>query len=153
MIKAHTLFNQWTRERTEDGSAVYANQKDIDEGFILCAELMKSNELGLPPHVYRFYEERLSPELETMPEGLHRRDVSRLYYQYYQTRIGERQLRNMINLLLDVGLIVEETDPNDRRSKKIYASAYGGEKKGSDADSDLEVKGPLDRYSHRGDEP
>ena len=26
MIKAHALFNQWTREHTEDGTAIYANE-------------------------------------------------------------------------------------------------------------------------------
>lgn len=142
MIKAHALFNQWTRDHTEDGAAVYANHTDINEGFSLCEELVKSNELGLPPHVYRFFDEALKPALDAAGEaGLHRQDVSRLYFAFYHTRIGEKPLGNMIALLLETGLITEETDPDDKRRKKLYSPIPGGEKKGKPKEAE---KGPLD---------
>ncbi|MFH2112427.1 MAG: hypothetical protein ABIJ47_14355 [Candidatus Bathyarchaeota archaeon] len=132
MIKAHALFNQWTRDHTEDGAAVYASSADIEEGFKLCEELVKSNELGLPPHVYRFHEESLKPALDAAGEaGLHRPDVSRLYYTFYHTRIGDKPLGNMIALLLETGLVLEETDPEDKRRKKLYSPTPGGEKSGT----------------------
>ena len=53
----------------------------------------------------------------------------------------------MVSLLLETGLVVEETDPNDRRRKKIYSPNYGGEKDGCEKKSEQEMGGPLDRYT------
>lgn len=135
LIKAHALFNQWTREKTVDGTTVYAEATDIREGPKLCEKLLESNEKGLPPHVFRFWEESLQNVLDDKPEGLHKNDVSQLYFQFYHTRIGSKALTNMINLLLDTGFILEDTDPNDKRRKKLYCPDHGVEKKGNKATS------------------
>jgi DNA-binding MarR family transcriptional regulator len=37
----------------------------------------------------------------------------------------------MVDLLLETGLINEETDPEDKRRKKLFSPTGGGEKKGS----------------------
>lgn len=130
MIKAHALFNQWTREHSESGTTIYANSTDIEEGPKLCKDLIESNELGLPPHVYRYYEEMLRPELNANPYGLHKTDLSRLYFEFYNTRIGKKPLENMIDLLLETGLMIEDIDPDDKRRKKLYPPALGGKKSG-----------------------
>jgi len=135
-IKAHALFNQWTREHSESGAAIYANSTDIEEGPKLCKELIESNELGLPPHVYRYYEEGLRPELDANPDGLHKTDLSRLYFAFYHTRIGKKSLENMIDLFLETGLIIEDIDPEDKRRKKLYSPTLGGEKTGKPEEPD-----------------
>ena len=137
MIKSHALFNQWTREHNENGTAIYANSTDIEEGPKLCKELIESNELGLPPHVYRYYIEKLRPELDVNPYGLHKTDISCLYFNFYNTRIGKKSLKNMIDLLLETGLMIEDVDPDDRRRKKLYPPPLGGGKSGTSEDAPI----------------
>ena len=75
--------------------------------------------------------EKLKPELEYAEDGLYKKNISKLYYEFYTTRIGEKALTNMLNLLQESGLLVEENDPNDKRRKKIYSPTVGGEKMGN----------------------
>jgi len=128
-IKSHAIFNQWTREKTEDGLAIYANQTDIEEGFKILEPLLESNELGIPPHEYKFYIECLKPKLDESTNGLHRNDVSKLYFDFYKVRIGQKRRDKMIELFLETGLTVEEIDPNDKRSKRLYSTPPVGEEK------------------------
>ncbi|MFH1178757.1 MAG: hypothetical protein V1710_00200 [Candidatus Bathyarchaeota archaeon] len=121
-IKAHALFNQWTREHTEDVKTIYANEIDIECGFKILEPLLESNELGIPPHEYKFYVECLKPKLDDAENGLHRNDVAKMYYDFYKTRIGQKRRDKMIELYLETGLINEETDPNDKRTKRIYST-------------------------------
>lgn len=120
-IKAHALFNQWTREHIPDGTKIYANDTDIDEAFAILEPLLESNELGIPPHEYKFFIGALEPALTESENGLHRNDVSALYFEHYKTRIGQKRRDNMIKLFLETGLVEEATDPDDKRSKRIYS--------------------------------
>ena len=129
LAKSHALFNQWTRETTEEGTTIYATRHDIDEALELFDPVLRSNERGLPPIIDNFYEDCLKPALEEHPEGLSYHDVSRLYSEFYQVRIGVKALKNLVELLLETGFIIEETDPDDRRRKRLFHSTGGGEKK------------------------
>lgn len=120
-IKAHALFNQWTREHVPDGTKIYANETDVEEAFAILEPLLESNEMGIPPHEYKFYVETLKPALAESIYGLHRNDVSALYFEHYKTRVGQKRRDNMVKLFLETGLLEEATDPEDKRSKKLYA--------------------------------
>ena len=75
--------------------------------------ILDSNELGLPPYVYKFYQEKVEPVLTD--EGITREDFSRLYKEYYRERLGEKARKTMIELLGEAGLVYEDSDPNDKR--------------------------------------
>lgn len=120
-IKAHALFNQWTREKSGDGCSVYVNRLDVEEGFNILEPLLESNELGIPPYEYKFFKESLKPALlKNEGEGLHRNDIGSIYYKHHKTMIGQNRRDKMIQLYLETGLVYEATNPNDRRMKNIY---------------------------------
>lgn len=139
LIKAHALFNQFNRSISDDGTSIHATVHDVNMGYQLYKKLANSNELGIPPHIYQLWSEALEKTLLEHPEGLSRKDLSKMYYDFYHTRISKKGLRNIVELLEEVGLIVEENDPNDRRQKRIYHHQYGGEIS--------DKKGGLDEYT------
>jgi hypothetical protein len=128
MIKGHGLFNQFTREHSEDGKAIWVNQTDIDEGYRICKSIIESNEFGLPPHAYQFWKKKLKPILDE--NGMLRKEVANHYFDHYQIRIGKKRLTNLIELFESTGLIFEDIDPEDKRYKRIYPQQGGGEKTG-----------------------
>ncbi|MFH2109927.1 MAG: hypothetical protein ABIJ47_01565 [Candidatus Bathyarchaeota archaeon] len=121
-IKGHALFNQWTREQTPDGKEIYATRLDLEEGFKILEPLLESNELGIPPHEYEFFNKVLKPALEAAENGLHRNDVSKMYFDHFKSRIGQKARDRVVQLYLETGLVVEEVDPENRRSKRIYST-------------------------------
>lgn len=124
IIKSHALFNYFTRDRRDD--KVWATRLDVEEGYKLYKEVGESNELGIPPQVYNLWNEKLKPVLET-GTGLSRKELARIYFEYYKTRIGKKQQKRMVDLLCEVGLVVEQPDPKDRRFMNIYTPQQGGE--------------------------
>ena len=149
MIKSHALLNVGNRERIEGTNLLVATQIDIDEGFRLYSTVSKPNELGMPPEVYRFYEQVFipladEPKLYT-PRGvskqstfrnsqdettfdttglLTRKELSTGYYRVFRRTIGKKRLQNIINMLLEVGLIQEDTHPHDKRVT-VYSHVPG----------------------------
>ena len=132
LVKALALLNLWFRER--DGSAIVANADDIKAAFSLWEAICESQELNLPPYVYRLYQEIITPAYEkknegrateftevTGPLGLTRQDIMQKHYQVYGRPVADWQLRQQILPMLEsAGLIIQEKDPNDRRKLLIY---------------------------------
>jgi len=137
LIKAYALLNCFTRERTKDGQGIWASQRDVEEGYRLYSSIGESNELGIPPQIHKLWMEAIKPVLTD--EGLTRKDLARLYFEYYTTRVGRKQLAQTWELLCEVGLVMEQPDPNDRRIMRIYPPEGGGEKiiQGDSAGEDL----------------
>jgi hypothetical protein len=132
LIKALALHNSFSRERTPDGKGVYANRDDVIQGFELGEELNKSNELGIPPYIYQFWEEHFSGKLADLGDyGMLRKEVSALYWQTQKHRLSGKSLKAMMDLLTEVGLIYEQQDPDDRRQMRIYPLQGGGENSSS----------------------
>jgi hypothetical protein len=133
MIKAHALNNLFNREH-EKGK-IWAIEYDVNEGYKLYKEIAASNELGLPPIVYKFYVEKLKPVLD-LGEYMTRQEETRLYHQMYNIMISDKKLKEVNDLLAAVGLLVEDVNPNDKRFKIIY-SPGGGVKKDEDIQARL----------------
>lgn len=113
MIKAHALLNAFQREQPLEHTII-ANEKDKEEGFRLYEEFSAANELGLPPEVYNIYEKLK----DKIPEkGVTKREFSTLYYETFHRTVGEKRLKQILDLLLTVGLLGEEENPEDRRQK------------------------------------
>ena len=126
LIKGYALFNAANRV-IDDDKNLYAIDEDVKRGYELYKSVSDSNELGLPPHIYDFYRKVMEPILST-GVGLTRRELSTEYRKAFKSHVGEKQLARIIQLLNETGLIIEETDPNDKRVKRVYNAKIGDDK-------------------------
>ena len=135
LIKAFALLNLWFRGR--DGASIAANDSDIEAAFAVWETIRESQELGLPPYIYQLYREVILPayrdknsgraegfEDVTGKLGLSRGEIVQKHYEVYGRFIPDWQLRQQILPMLETaGLIIQESDPNDKRKKLIYPTA------------------------------
>ena len=134
LIKTFALLNPWFRERS--GETIIASEEDIEEALKIWSSISESQELGLPPYIYKLYREILIPlwkekngttdemlEGAIEKEGLNRQEVRKKYFQVCGTPLSDFKLRTEIIPMWDTaGLITQEVDPNNKRSKLIYPS-------------------------------
>jgi hypothetical protein len=119
-VKASALFNLNNRDKTAEGT-LYATTEDVDAGFRLYTPFLESNESGMPPAIYKFWTDKLQPKL-SRAKYLKRQEVSRLYYEMFNSNIGEKALKHLLSLYLNAGLIVEDTHPQHGSVKVITTS-------------------------------
>jgi len=131
LVKAFALLNLWFRER--EGSIIVANENDIKEAFNVWDTISESQELNLPPYVYKLFQEVIMQawnnknrdrdgfEQITGQLGLSRREIQRKHVQIYGRTLADWFLRQQIIPLLEsAGLICQEPDPGDKRKMLIY---------------------------------
>jgi hypothetical protein len=132
IIKSFALLNLWWRERS--GSTIIANDSDIDEGFKLWEKIAVSQELNLPPYIYKLYQEVIIPAWKEKNSGsesiegtissfgITRPEILAKHYAVYGRMLNNNLLRQQILPMLETsGLITQErNDPNDKRKVLIY---------------------------------
>lgn len=123
IIKSLAILNIWFREK--DGSAIIANEDDINEAFKIWEKVSVSQELNLPPYIYNLYTEVILPAWSDKDnEGLTRQEIIKKHYDVYGRMVDSSQLRMQILPMLETtGLIAQEPDPNDKRKILIYPTA------------------------------
>jgi hypothetical protein len=129
MAKGHALFNLPQRTLTPDGCLI-AEREDIDSAKVICAKIIESNRLGLPPYAYDWWSESLSELLEAAgDEGLTKTQFSQSYYNRFKTRLSDKSRKHLITTFEEAGFLEEKTDLGDKRTTKLYALGVGVEKK------------------------
>jgi hypothetical protein len=129
MAKGHALFNLPQRDHTS-GKTLTAKTEDIESAKIICAKIIKSNRLGLPPYAYDWWAESLSGLLEAVgDEGLTKTQFSQSYYNRFKTRLSDKSRKRLITLFEEAGFLEEKTDLIDKRTTKLYALGVGVENK------------------------
>ncbi|HBG26984.1 MAG: hypothetical protein A2Y10_15385 [Planctomycetes bacterium GWF2_41_51] len=132
LVKVFALLNLWFREKS--GSAIVANDNDIEEAFKVWDIIADSQELNLPPYIYQLYKEVILPAYAEMNDGrnatiqdvtgklgLSRQAIIQKHYQVYGRYMPDWQLRQQIIPMLETsGLITQEPDPNDKRKILTY---------------------------------
>jgi len=132
LIKTFALINLWWREK--NGTTITANDEDIEQAFKIWDAISVSQELNLPPYIYNLYQDVIlkawsdknSNRGEGFEEitgtlGLSRQELLQKHFEVYGRMLDTHQLRQQILPMLETaGLIVQETDPNDRRKMLIY---------------------------------
>ena len=132
LIKSFALLNLWLRDRKN--STIWTNEDDIKEAFALWEPISLSQELNLPPYLYRLYDEVIFAaydeknrgraegfEQATGQLGLSRQDIVQKHCQVYGRPMADWRLRQEILPMLEAsGLIFQEKDPNDRRKLLVY---------------------------------
>ncbi len=125
LIKIFALLNVWWRER--DGNTISAEQDDVDQAFALWEKIYVTQELNIPPYVYRLYLDIILPackeknETDNRAGGITRQEMMAKHFQVYGRMINTYSLRTeILPLLTQAGLITEKFDVTDMRNKLIY---------------------------------
>lgn len=126
LIQSFALLNLWHRERNNAGD-VFANEEDIKNGFLLYEEIAESQEIGIPPYIFMIYKDVIRPlhiEINSdnaEPIGLTRKQISTRYWEVYSHPVADWFLRQeILSTLESVGLIIQESDPIDKRKKVVH---------------------------------
>ena len=132
LIKVLALLNLWWRER--DDNVIVANTEDREAAFSLWDRISLTQELNIPPYVYRLYEDIILAAFNekngsrptsfvdaTGTLGVTRQEVLKKHFDVYGRSLDTILLRQQILPMLNqAGLISEEPDPSDKRVKLIY---------------------------------
>ncbi len=130
IIKSIALLNLWWRDK--DGKTITANEEDIDQALKIWDSISKSQELNLPPFVYDLHIDIILPlweeKVEKMEDefeenktiGLTRQEIKQKYYEITGRMLDGDKLRQHILPMLEIaGLITQESNPDDKRSRLI----------------------------------
>jgi len=119
LVKAIALLNLWHKKR--EGSVIFADEEDIIQARIIWRAISKSQEYNLPPYVYELYKNTIKSFFDNAQVGITRNDIIQKHYSIYSRALPDWELRRLILPLLEsAGLIIQESDPEDRRTMLIY---------------------------------
>ncbi len=120
LVKAHALLNYAHRERKNENEIV-ATKEDVDAGFKVYGMIVEANELGLSPQLYEIYTTVVKPLLEDRADGFDRKAVSTRYRSTFGRNLSDDKLRrDVLPALESAGLLVQITDPKDRRRTLVF---------------------------------
>jgi hypothetical protein len=117
VVRACALFNQHTRVKVDERT-VEAEERDLAYAVEITEPVLEANRLGMPPHVHEFWVKCLEPALKE--NYLNKKEISQLYARFFSFRIGDRRLKNLIDLYMETGLIYEDMNPVDKRYKVYF---------------------------------
>lgn len=128
LVKSFALLNLWWRDK--EGSTITANEQDIEAAFEVWNKISVSQELNLPPYIYKLYQEVIlvawdervkETANDIKDKGLSRQDILQKHYAVYGRMLDNTQLRQQILPMLETaGLITQEPHPTDRRKLLVY---------------------------------
>ena len=101
--------------------------KEIRDFLRKCNYISDEEQFGrkdywMPPNEFDFWSEDIEPLLRV--KGIHKHEVSTLYYKRFKTRLGDYRLKKLLELWLDIGLIVTDSDPEDKRRELLFHHEY-----------------------------
>lgn len=130
IAKAFALLNLWHRKRF--ASSIYVSREDIEAAFDIWDRISITQELNIPPYVYDLYKNVIlgayqiknnqdSAQLLEHSLGITRQEILNQHFVTYGRHLDAIALRQQIlPALTQAGLIYEEQNPSDKRSKLIY---------------------------------
>lgn len=127
LVKSFALLNLWWRDL--NGTTITANQHDVEAAFEVWDKISLSQELNLPPYIYKLYQEVILPLWEERKpnlgedakEGLSRQEILQKHFGVYGRMLDNTQLRQQILPMLETaGLITQEQHPTDKRKWLVY---------------------------------
>lgn len=128
IVKGYALLNFHQRnptENKEDGThTITANLEDVEIGFKYYGTVSEANELGIPPEIYDLYK-TFEAKMEDWENGFTRKDFQKMYFQIYHKRVGRGKATDLIETLVDSGLLIEQPDPIDRRINRYVCGEMG----------------------------
>lgn len=117
IIKSLALLNLWERDRVEN--TLNANDTDISNAFEILDEILESQEYGLPPYVYKFYQDCILP-ISTV-EGITYHKITTEHLEKYGRPLTKVKLRaEFLPLLESAGFIYQEYSKTDGRERLVF---------------------------------
>lgn len=124
-------------QRKNEGFNIVAERSDIEDAFVIWEKISVSQELNIPPYVYRIYEDIILAAFDeknsnrnkdfvdlTGTIGINRQEIMKKHYAVYGRMMDSISLRQQIlPMLSQAGLITEEQDPNDKRARLVYPNS------------------------------
>ncbi len=140
LTKLFALLNLWWRKR--DGDVLIADETDIQQAFKIWDTIAEAQDLNLPPYIYKLYQSIFLPlweeknpsnniskeDIKTEEDavGLTRQELADEHFDLYGTSLRSDKLRfEILPMLERAGLIYQEKDPDDKRTKLIYITLQG----------------------------
>ncbi|MCX6723159.1 MAG: toprim domain-containing protein [Candidatus Staskawiczbacteria bacterium] len=124
LIKSFALLNLWWRDRS--GNTIVANEDDIKQAFKIWENISISQELKLPPYIYKFYQNVILKAWDKKNSttgfvGLTRQEIMVTHFEIYGRTMDTNQLRQQILPILETsGLITQEPDLTDLRKTLVF---------------------------------
>ncbi len=122
IMKGHALLNFAYRQHIEN--CIFVNEEDIITGFKLYYEISQANEIGIPPEIFNIYQ-KLKPTFETKENGITRKDFQAWYFQTFYKIIGRERATEILKIFDTTGLLIEQTDPLDKRFARYVLPDMG----------------------------
>jgi len=127
LIKGFALLNLWWRNR--DGGTITANHDDVDAAFKVWDCIYASQEFSLPPYIFNLYLDVILPcwteknhglQPSEKGQGVTRQEILDFHFNSRGAMLDATRLRTeMLPMLETVGLVLEETDPRDKRVRLV----------------------------------
>jgi hypothetical protein len=108
IAEAWALLNFKFRERTNDGTCIYANANDIEIAKQIYEPILQCNELGLTPEEYEIWQ-IIEPECNEIM-GLRISEIHNVYYYAKKRHCSDKRLREMLKNFVTAGLLKEEKE-------------------------------------------
>jgi hypothetical protein len=128
LVKAVALLNAWHRLDDEDN--VVANDKDIQQAVKLWQGISISQELGIPPYAYNFWQSFIIPTFKdknadksnvSQFTGVTRQEIVNKHYELTGELPNEDNLRKRLYpALIAASLIRQEDNPYNKKELLIY---------------------------------
>jgi len=115
LIKAHALLNFMYRKRIDDN--IIIEKEDVEAGFKLYYGISEANEMGLSPEIYDIYC-KVKPFIDE--QGIDNNEFQRIYFKVFHKSLGMTRSWEILKALASSGLLLEDSDPNDKRKKRYY---------------------------------
>jgi hypothetical protein len=141
LVKALALNNLWYRNR--EGSTIEADERDINEAFLLWDGISTSQEFNLSPYVYKFFSDVVLPlwkeknanttfsgQQANEQIGLSRKEIASKYYEVFKELLPDwRARQELLPALESAGLIYQQPDPEYRRKILVFVIERSGDLK------------------------
>jgi ribose 5-phosphate isomerase RpiB len=119
LIKSHALLNFKLRENVHN--CIEVTLEDVDAGFMLYEKVSEANELGLSPELFEILE-KLKPYIKEYTKenflGITIVDYQNFYEQSFYRKLNYDVARETLKTFVSLGLMKEDVDPGDRRTKR-----------------------------------
>jgi hypothetical protein len=117
LIHAHCLLNSLRREILPGGE-LQIQRQDVEEAFELYSQIGESNEHGVSPEVWEIFKLICDLYEKSARTGLTYTEIKEGYLKQFGRPLMMSSLRSQIMpALLDVGLVMDKENPEDRRER------------------------------------
>lgn len=120
IIAGIAMLNAWDRNYDEMEKYICATKDDKEEAFKLWASIHRTQDMGISPYVFNFFQEYIFPLTTPEKRYTNKAEIQKYYFTKTKSSIGSYQLKSSILEPLEMaGFICYDRDPIDNRKTTI----------------------------------